>query len=309
MNDRIRGRFRFRIATLLLLVMVAAVGFGWLRYANKQAEKLEQVQERADRQEVLLDVYRSDAVTGGYGAAAAPPSPITVEEFIRELKHATDINAPYVLTRPLPESQHRAAIPLLADLYNDGNETQRRHAVIAIGNIGIFDESSVATLVRAAEDSSSEVRCFALDSLGKTKSPTIKSTVTKALVDGNAYVRIGAAKALCIIGEEYDAVSALIPLLQDNDPKVVEGAIDAFTFNRISPSAAARAVPSLMKHIDSANWETRLSALFAMYSVGSREEVVELLEDAVNDPEQGVRQEAAKLLRRLVSQTQDARIQ
>lgn len=298
------GHSRFGVQSLLLLVLAAAMGFGWLRYANKQQEKLEEVEERADQQEILLDAYReTDRIGGGYGPAV-DRTPLAASEFIRKLRQATDPNAQYELAWLLPESQHRQVVPLLVELYNEGNEIQRQHAVAALGSIGIFDEPSVvAALVNATEDSSVQVRCAALHSLGQTKSQSVKLAANEALEDDNPFVQIEAAKALCEVGEEHNAVSALVPLLESKDPDIVDGAFSAFVEKRISRRAGAMAVPALMKHIESSDWEIRLGALFALYHAGPREQVEQLLLNAMDDPAKGVRQEAAKLLRQLDSQT------
>lgn len=302
-------RSRFGLQSLLLLVLAAAIGFGWLRYANTQREKLEQVKERAHRQEVLLDAYR-ESNGGGYGVAAVEHTPVAASEFIRNLRQSTDVNAPYELVRLLPKSQHRQVVPLLVELYNEGNEIQRTHAVVALGNIGLFDEPSVlAALVNATEDSSSRVRCFAIDALSKTKDESAKRAAEKALEDVNLFVRIAAAKALCELGEERKAVSTLVPMLESDDSNIVDGAIGAFVGKRISRSAGARAVPALLRQMEHPNWEIRIGALVALYYVGPRDQVEQLLFDAMDDPAKGVRQEAAKLIQRLDSQAPIARPQ
>ncbi|HIO09361.1 TPA: hypothetical protein EYN09_20810, partial [Candidatus Poribacteria bacterium] len=129
----------------------------------------------------------------------------------------------------------------------------------------------------------------------------------KQLQDQNKDVRIYAAFALGMIGEEaIDAVSALIQALQDQNPEVRGDAVQAL--GSIG-SGAEDAVPALIQTLQDQDPSIRQSVALALGQIGTPEAIkvaVLALIQTLQDQDAEVRGDAVQALGKIGAEAKDA---
>jgi outer membrane protein assembly factor BamB/HEAT repeat protein len=190
------------------------------------------------------------------------------------------------------------AIPLLADLLRDEQESIRRNAVDALIDLAPHTERIQPALRRALTHEDAVVAgdaARALGALGKRASPSVGALVA-TLSHENAYVRIYAAEALASIGPSAaKATDALAEALGDPVPGVRWAACEALA--HIGPDAQS-AVPQLIQALEDEFLYVRIFAAGALGSIGPRAQPARAaLKAAADDP--AMRNEATWALSRI----------
>lgn len=138
------------------------------------------------------------------------------------------------------------AVPVLIRLLSDTSQGVRCNAAESLGEIGPAARAAVPALIKALGDRDETVRSFAVSSLGKIRPPSrgAIAALIRALGDSEAIVRCNAAWALRDLGPAAEpAAEALGQALSDKDKSVAEAA--AMALAGIGPGAAP-AVPQLI---------------------------------------------------------------
>ncbi|NET56012.1 MAG: NACHT domain-containing protein [Symploca sp. SIO2E6] len=163
------------------------------------------------------------------------------------------------------------AIPELINALEESNSEVRKKAVESLGEIGL--NTAVTALINVLEDSDFEVRMSAADALGKIGSNTAITALINVLEDSDFEVRMTAADALGKIGSNT-AITALINVLEDSDFEVRMTAADAL--GKIGSDTAVNALINTLKDSD---FEVRMSAADALGKIGSDIAVNALIQD------------------------------
>jgi HEAT repeat protein len=143
----------------------------------------------------------------------------------------------------------------------DLNKDVSKNAIEALGRIG--DARAVGSLISTFKDLNTAVRKNATEALVKIGSPAVES-LSAALEDSDGYVRIHAAKALCIIGDAR-AVEPLIAVLKNSSGELHQRIADA-----LGKIGDARAVEPLIAVLNDRNWLDRKAAAKALISLYQR---------------------------------------
>jgi HEAT repeat protein len=191
----------------------------------------------------------------------------------------------------------------------DENADVRIAAAQALGNIG--SEKVVPGLIKALQDKDEDVRVSAaeaLSKLGETAKPA-GSALTKALWDGNSFVRRYAIKTLLVLGPDSIDIPVLVePLRDSRDPE--NGAIISLMIG-IYPAILEK--PELcsqffVKALQSKDPSVRESAAVALgqirltqFAVYDSQSVTDTLLLALKDQDPKVRSSVAQALGRVAS--------
>lgn len=125
----------------------------------------------------------------------------------------------------LGENAYAPAVPMLAELLENGDPGTRYLAAMALGKIGDEAESAVNSLLIALRFDDMYLRVAVTGTLIAIGRPAVAGLV-RALFDNNAAVRRAAAKALGKIGDR-DTIKPLTVALKDGDAGVRKFAEEA----------------------------------------------------------------------------------
>lgn len=179
----------------------------------------------------------------------------------------------------------RAVSPLVSIL-KDRDRSVRDAAIGALTAIGAPSVMAVGACLQDAELSVQEAASAVLASIADSR---VLDPLIRALTSPDWIVRMHAAKALGRI-RHPDAVSALIPLLQDKVKAVRE---------EVSSALAAigdAAMPALLEALAHQEWLVRLHAVESLGKSKSPQAVEPLLAVVFNDPDTAVREDAVRAL-------------
>jgi len=174
---------------------------------------------------------------------------------------------------------------------DDDNAAVRATALHALVDLEVADASDLA--IRALSDSDGFVRKTAAHQLAKLVDPAAAPALGERVVeDEDPGVRKEAAAALGAIGNA-DAVDHLVIALEDPMGEVRLEATKGLA-GRV-PEAAVDALVSMV--LQDPEWEIRVQAAMALGRSG-REDVVPILQEAANDPNELVRAAVIEALER-----------
>ena len=190
------------------------------------------------------------------------------------------------------ETWDKEDLPELIQALKDGDTKMRRHAAVALGEIGPSASSAIPALIEALKDEDHKVRenvAYTLGTLGPEAKQAIPALI-EALNDEDVYVGSEAAYALGAIGPE--AVPALMEALKDESEDMRGNAADAI--GQIGPEAGS-AVPALIEALkdESENVRWRVAATLGEIGQGAKAAAPALIE-ALKD--ENVRLDAAVAL-------------
>lgn len=152
-----------------------------------------------------------------------------------------------------------AMVPIICNAAADGNDAIRRCAAETLGHIGPRNDTVIQTLYRIARKDPSEIirrnAVTALGELGVAQSSgpggrTVEVLEQSMLTDEYEGTRAAAARALGRMTNTTNAVKAIIKGL--NDPVLIVKDSCMSSLEQFGP-AAAPAVPTLMKHMETAS--------------------------------------------------------
>ena len=210
MND-LKGVLR------LTTVMFLFIGFfGLLAYAE---ETQEQQVERLIRE--LQDEDSSVRAAGSLVQIGKDAVPALIQAL--QDQHAEGfarMHAAEALWQIGTPEGIKATVPVVIQALQDLDADVRRHALIALGNIGERAKDAVPILVLTLQDQDKVVRHGAAWALGRMGKDAVPALI-QALQGTEVYLRVCAASALGNIGEgAKDAVPILIQSLQDQNKDV-----------------------------------------------------------------------------------------
>ncbi len=201
------------------------------------------------------------------------------------------------------------AVPVLARTLREEEPPLRTSAAAALGCIGPGASSALPALIESLDRAEIDLRnadkmkweklmlieshTWAMSSIGPAAAPGL----AKALGHRNPVVRACAATGLAGIGPKAKAAApAVIRALADKEEIVRAEAVFAFNWLRLGPGAE-QAVPALAGILGDSRPGVRRSAVWALRRIGPAARPV--LEKALKDKEESVRQAAREALERI----------
>jgi HEAT repeat protein len=202
-----------------------------------------------------------------------------------------------------------SACPMLRDLDEEGAKVLmatlkdsdarvRSEAATELAIMGPTARMAVRALIQALKDSDSKVRESAALALGKIGPEACVAIpdLCEALRDADARTRSSAAYAMSFYGPlARPAIPVLTAALEDQDFRVRYGA--AWTLGAIGSDAHV-SVPALVAKLEDSSPIVKITAAYALCRIepARTEKTVELLIDALLDPDEHVYDWAAELL-------------
>jgi HEAT repeat protein len=175
---------RFTLGSLLLLIVIVAMGISWWLDHSRLERELNNAQTRLEARELLAkDRNRFGAGFGGYGSAnqTAPPNPYpTPGEFIAALRNTHDFDqfqdgmVIFAATAVADE-----ALPELIALFKDPYPEVRGRAIYTVGTMGRHEEIAVPAIIPMLDDKNDEVRWNATHALGYSYGSKARSALPK----------------------------------------------------------------------------------------------------------------------------------
>ncbi|WP_017297909.1 HEAT repeat domain-containing protein [Nodosilinea nodulosa] len=190
-------------------------------------------------------------------------------------------------------SHSEAAIPSLLKALENSDSDVRMSAAEALGQIG--SEAAIPSLLKAIENSDSDVRWSVAEALGKIGSEAAIPSLLKALEDQDPNVRVSAAEALGKIGSEVAILGLLKALGEQN---LYHQGVVAEALVKIDSKVV---IPDLLKALENQDSNVRGSAAEALGQIGSEAAIPGLLK-ALEDREFYVRGSAAEALGKIGSE-------
>jgi HEAT repeat protein len=202
-----------------------------------------------------------------------------------------------LLRDPSPDTRRTAALSLgkigrpeatgaLVEALGDADLIVRQHSAWALGQIGpdALDRAGLP-LVQALKDSSPAVREAAARALGEIgTTPAMIMLLTKALRDASRTTREGAVQTLGGL-EVASAKQALLAALQDRHPRVRQGAVAA-----LGELGATEAVgPIASRLLEDPDPGVRAEAAFRLGKLGGPQDAELLRKAAVSERNHAVR--------------------
>lgn len=192
-------------------------------------------------------------------------------------------------------------VPELCQLLKHEETTVRREATTVLGGFGPLAASAVAPLAEVLQDPEAAVRVAACQALGKLGPLAHESfgALLAALGDGRDEVHQAALRALAELGP---ATRADVPVLQAalRDPKLVIRRYAVTTLARLDLEPAT-ATPIFLEALrdESADIRAIAAGMLEQHDPKLRTAVLAALVNALEDPDQSVRQTARQSVRRL----------
>jgi HEAT repeat protein len=194
------------------------------------------------------------------------------------------------------------AVPALIEIYEQNTSpTARRAAANALVEIGPTAKQAIPALIKSATSTNSEVRAFALYTLGRMalEPELVDPVLIRALRDPDREVRYQAACGLANFafmgGDARPAVAALIGALQDSYMGVRSGAAHALGYIHSEPGIV---VPALVKSLHDPDAGVRTYAASALGKFGTNgKSAIGPLVEMLNETNQDVRSQASKSIK------------
>jgi HEAT repeat protein len=198
-----------------------------------------------------------------------------------------------------------AAVPYLVAALSDSNEYRQMNAAIALGLIGVLNDSVETALFDLLQDPSPNIQQSAVQALGMLKSEKAVQLFIARLDDDDCPYKEAVASALGSIGVADDrAISALKRHLDHQDLEVRISS--AAALGRLGP-ASESAIPLLVGMLGDTEGRCRGAAVYALGSIGDRMAiVVPAIIPLLEDPEKEVRFGAIAALARIAPAEQEA---
>jgi HEAT repeat protein/lysophospholipase L1-like esterase len=229
------------------------------------------------------------SVVGRMGAGARPAVPALMAA-LTDLRTDVRWKSAWALGRIGPDA--RAAVPGLIALARDPDVGW--HAIDALGGIGAEARAAVPVLRSALADPSGTVRWRAASALGRIgpEAAAAGPDLLRGLRDPVDNVRLAAVQAIGRVEMDASAAPALAEALsRDADSRVRAAA--AMTLRHLS-GAAERTRDVLVSATRDRDPLVRACAVRALARVSASPSVVAALAHALQDPDPGVRAEAAR---------------
>jgi len=196
------------------------------------------------------------------------------------------------------------AVPALIGVYEQSGCPSGRHAAAnALVEIGPAADQAIPALIKSTTGTNSEVRAFALYTLGRIalQPGLVAPVLIRALGDTDREVRYQAAFGLSSFafmgGDARPAVPALIETLQDSDAGTRCGAAQALGHIHSEPGMV---VPVLIKslHDRDPNVRTHAAAALGEFGSNAKPALISLIEE-LSDKGQNARSAATNALKRI----------
>ena len=181
-----------------------------------------------------------------------------------------------------------ALAPALLEHLHDESVAVRQAVLYALGNVG--GEAAYAGLLQAMDDPDSQD--IVLGIIGQTRDSGLIGNLQRALYEGPAPVRRGAAQALSLLSDE-SAVSVLLNAIREADEAIRQPAAEALALVR-----GNRAIDVLIEALGDRDWLVRQKAVQALSCIPDGRAVAALVPVA-HDPDWRVRQSLAQALGQL----------
>jgi HEAT repeat protein/energy-coupling factor transporter ATP-binding protein EcfA2 len=261
----------------------------YLKWTEVIAMALSFMQDEAQAVEIVQQALEVDLRLGARLAGEVKPV------FQQQTVHLVEaLLVPSRLKVELLEvGRSEFSIPGLLKAIEDSNSDVRSSAAEALGKLG--SEAAIPALLKAIEHSDSDVRRRAADALGQLGSEAAIPGLLKAIEHSDSDVRMSAAEALGKLGSEA-AIPALLKAIEHSDFDVRYSAADEL--GRLGSEAA---IPGLLKAIEHSDSDVRSRAAEALGELGSEAAIPGLLK-AIEDSDSSVRGSAAYALGRLGSE-------
>ena len=206
------------------------------------------------------------------------------------------------------------AVPALTAIYTQNfSASARRAAGNALVEIGPAAKTAIPALIKSATDTNSEVRAFAVYTLGRLalEPDIVNPVLIKSLHDPDREVRYNAAFGLgagaFMGGDARSTVPALVELLKDTDVPVRNVAAMALGNIHDQPTVV---VPVLRESLHDPQEFVRAQAATALGKFGTNAKpAFSVLEELLHDENQDVRNAAAAALRAIDNEAAKAALQ
>ena len=205
-------------------------------------------------------------------------------------------------------------VPMLIEALNDSDFRIRNNAAVELGKLGGDAKAALPALILGLKDNHYNVRRVSAEALGKIEDPSKRAIphLVEALIyhgmeermskKGSNLIRINTLNALCNIGPNAQAVSALITSLMDDDPEARGAAARALG---LVGEQAKEAIPDLVQALTDPNTQVRTEAIRALEKIGmgniglEGNFAVPALLEALKDNNFRIRRVATKLLKKI----------
>lgn len=182
-------------------------------------------------------------------------------------------------------------IVLIRELIEDENDEVRATALHALVELAVPDAGELA--VAGLADPDGWVRQTAAHALKAVGDERAVAPLADTLAEDEDYVvRQKAASALTAIATG-DAIAALVVALEDPIKEVRLAAVRGVV--KLDPEFAVDAMVTMV--LQDPDWEIRVQAAAAL-GLSSHDEIIPILEEAANDPNEFVRAAVARALKR-----------
>jgi HEAT repeat protein len=214
-----------------------------------------------------------------------------------EIPMAIEMQKTERLERTAHEPRGTSTVTELVDVLNNDRSSYRRGlAVEALERMGPKAKDAVPSLIEALDEPGIFGRFtvpMALSHIGSTAVPEIKRAMNE---HGSARVRSGCAKALGFMGlSASEAVPALQMALHDSDSDVRMAASESL--GRIGHKNASDRIPMLEETASGSDISLKGQAIRELGRIGpSAKSANAILHAALDDPEPGIRLDAANSL-------------
>jgi len=179
---------------------------------------------------------------------------------------------------------------LIREQLDDDDGGVRAYALHALVELNVPDATDLA--IEGLSDPDSYARKISARALEDLAAPSAVPELARVVVEDEDFrVREWAADALTAIATE-DAIDALVTALDDPVKEVRLAAVRGLV--KRSPEAAVDNFMSMV--LEDPEWEIRVQAAAALGMTG-RDDVIPVLEEAANDPNEFVRAAVASALR------------
>ena len=234
-------------------------------------------------QRLIIDTFRD------FGPLAIDAIPALLELYE---KGGEDFK-PVIINSLVAISQEREIFDIVFDALDDESFAVRMMAVKAIGDFGEMAEPAIPMLIEIIEDKDvdSQLRGTAILNLRNLSDyPGVAETLVGAIWDESRQVYSAALQALGDSGDIPGVVTALIEVINSDDPERPMHA--AYALAKIGQDASD-AVPHLIELYDDEDLNVRKAAIYALGEIYPHAEIVATLVEALEDPSPQVQMSAS----------------
>ncbi|HVX61322.1 MAG TPA: HEAT repeat domain-containing protein [Pirellulales bacterium] len=280
-----RRWFQFRLGKLLGAMAVVGLACGWWSDHVRQERRREYVETMLHAYQTRFETEEEELAAPfrnvGIGRGGSPHTYASAEEFIEDLRAATDWGAvSKVRWRAEGSGVIEMATPELIRLLKSPNGEWRERAAALLGAGGARTNETAVALAGALSDASLAVRQHAARALTQLDSAArpAAAQLAAALQDPEPMVRCYAADSLWKATHDPQAIAALTALLDGPASNARRAAIKSLC--RIGPQHAASAAPNVISLLSSQDVQTRRAAMQAVARLAPHQAAVETLSDA-----------------------------